>query len=238
MMTGAELALKCRDIAKNYKSLYIKGCFGAPMNDRNKYRYSHNNAYNKKRANMINGATPDTFGFDCIGLVKGVLWGWSGNVNKTYGGAVYKSNNVPDVGEAGMLKLCTDVSSKWDFVEVGEFLYMSGHCGVYIGEGLAVECTPKWENKVQVTCVANIGKKQGYNSRKWTKHGKMPFVDYGEHNENDVVEFERYIVKAGDNLTKIAKKYKTTVDKLVDLNKLANPNVIRTGQVLKIGVKL
>lgn len=41
-----------------------------------------------------------------------------------------------------------------------------------------MECTPAWYDKVQITAVANIGSKSGYNSRTWTKHGKLPWVDY------------------------------------------------------------
>lgn len=43
-----------------------------------------------------------------------------------------------------------------------------------------------------------------------------------------------YKVVKGDNLTKIAKKYNTTVEKLVELNNLPNKNLIRVGQVLKV----
>lgn len=39
-----------------------------------------------------------------------------------------------------------------------------------------------------------------------------------------------HIVKAGENLTKIAKQYGTTVQKLVALNGIKNPNLIRVGQ--------
>ena len=63
-------------------------------------------------------------------------------------------------------------------MEVGEALWVKGHIGIYIGNGLAVECTPSWENKVQVTAVKNIGAKSGYNARTWTKHGKLPYVTY------------------------------------------------------------
>lgn len=41
-----------------------------------------------------------------------------------------------------------------------------------------------------------------------------------------------YTVVKGDNLTKIAAKYNTTVQKLVDLNHIKNPNYIVVGQVL------
>lgn len=43
-----------------------------------------------------------------------------------------------------------------------------------------------------------------------------------------------YIVKKGDNLTKIAKEYNTTVDELVRLNKIKNSNSIFVGQKLLI----
>lgn len=43
-----------------------------------------------------------------------------------------------------------------------------------------------------------------------------------------------YTVKSGDTLSGIANKYSTTVDALVKLNQISNPNVIRVGQVLKI----
>lgn len=45
---------------------------------------------------------------------------------------------------------------------------------------------------------------------------------------------EYYIVKKGDTLTKIAKKYKTTVKELAKLNKLKNPNIIEIGQKLRV----
>ena len=57
-------------------------------------------------------------------------------------------------------------------------MWLQGQIGVYIGDVLAVECTPSWKNCVQITAVANIGAKTGYNSRRWTRHGKLPYVTY------------------------------------------------------------
>lgn len=177
-MTNKELAQKLKDIAENYKTLYVMGCFGAPMNDTNKKRYCNNHSYNQKeaRTKMINAATADTFGFDCVCLIKGVLWGWSGDKNKTYGGATYASNGVPDIDADSMIKVCSDISTDFSTIEVGEAVWMSGHIGVYIGNGLAVECTPKWSNCVQITA-CNCSK-TGYNTRNWKKHGKLPYVEY------------------------------------------------------------
>ena len=51
---------------------------------------------------------------------------------------------------------------------------------------LAIECTPKWQNKVQITAVGNLGKKPGYNTRTWQKRGKMPYVEYGQGGGSDL----------------------------------------------------
>lgn len=45
---------------------------------------------------------------------------------------------------------------------------------------------------------------------------------------------EYYTVKSGDNLTAIAKKYKTSVSKLQSLNNIKNPNLIKAGQKLRV----
>ena len=47
-------------------------------------------------------------------------------------------------------------------------------------------------------------------------------------------KIEYYIVKSGDNLSKIAKKYGTTVNQLVKWNNIKNPNLIYVGQKLRV----
>jgi hypothetical protein len=178
--TAKELVAKCKEVAKNYKTLYVMGCFGAPLNASNKTRYCNNHSYNKQasRTKKIKAASADTFGFDCVCLIKGLLWGWNGNTAKTYGGASYNTNGVPDINADQMIQKCQDVSTDFSNIQAGEIVWMEGHVGVYIGDGLAVECTPIWKDGVQITAVHNIGKKSGYNGRKWTKHGKLPYVTY------------------------------------------------------------
>ena len=48
---------------------------------------------------------------------------------------------------------------------------------------------------------------------------------------------ETYTVKSGDTLGKIAQAYSTTVDTLVKLNGISNPNLIFVGQVIKLPKK-
>ena len=121
--------------------------------------------------------TPPYFGFDCVCLIKSVLWGWEGS-SKTYGGATYASNGVPDIGADTMITKCSNISTDFSTIEIGEAVWIKGHIGVYVGDGLVVECTPAWENKVQFTALKNIGDKAGYHSRTWIKHGKLPYVEY------------------------------------------------------------
>ncbi|REJ12310.1 MAG: hypothetical protein C6W58_16910 [Bacillaceae bacterium] len=50
-------------------------------------------------------------------------------------------------------------------------------------------------------------------------------------------EHQVYTVKKGDTLSEIAQKYGMTVNELVKLNNIKNPNLIITGQVLKVPAK-
>lgn len=181
VMTNTEFVKRLKDAATNHKTLYVMGCFGAPMTEKNKVRYINNGSsddYNARadRKAMINAATADTFGFDCVCLIKGILWGWTGDKSKIYGGSGYAINGVPDIGADDMITKCSEISTDFTKIEPGEAVWMKGHIGVYIGDGLAVECTPKWENKVQITA-CNCSK-SGYNRRNWTKHGKLPYIKY------------------------------------------------------------
>lgn len=62
---------------------------------------------------------------------------------------------------------------------------------------------------------------------------KILITTSGDPNKQNQIT---YIVKRGDNLTKIAKRYRTTVNKIVILNNIQNPNLIYPGQKLVIGI--
>ena len=201
--TAEELAKRCRAVAQGYKTLYVHGCFGAAMKESVKKYYYKNTSYNAQpeRQAMIRAASADTFGFDCVCLIKGILWGWRGDASAANGGAVYRSNSVPDINADMMINQCSGVSRDFSRIEVGEALWMQGHIGIYIGGGLAVECTPKWENKVQITSVNRYV--AGYNRRDWTSHGKLPYVSYTgkADGEKPVSVSEKKSFKVGDIVT-------------------------------------
>lgn len=185
-MTNKELAQKLINIAKNVKTLYVMGGIGFPLNEKGKQR-AYKNSWNttSDRVSCIKAATDDTFAFDCVCLIKSVLWGFAADPSKTYGGAVYQSNGVPDIGADTMITKCSELSTDFSNIEIGEAVWMRGHIGVYVGDGLAVECTPKWKNCVQLTACNCT--KSGYNRRNWTKHGKLPYVKYVKETSNEAV---------------------------------------------------
>lgn len=239
-----DVFIKQMKLAASVKSLYIKGCFGAPLNDANKKRYTMNNVYNKRadRTAKINAATPDTFGSDCCGIIKGVLWGWNADVNKRYGGAEYKSNGVPDVGADGMIKACKDATKDFSRIEPGMLVWMSGHVGIYIGDGKVVESTSSFKDGCQVTNLGNLGYRSG-NWRNWSKCGHLPWVEYKssskpktpQNSQNIENGEEYYTVVKGDTMTKIAIKYNTSLPKLKALNpQIKNVSLIYPGQKVRV----
>ena len=158
--------------AAKLTTLYVMGGFGAPAGyGNNRTRYKNNNAYNRQpaRQKKIDAATPSTFFFDCVGLVKGILWGWDGLPDRIYGGADYGSNNVPDYDAKQMMFAgCKDPSTDFSKLDAGEFLWFDGHCGVYLGNGKTIESTPSWNDGVQIRDL----------DKRWTHHGHLKYVDY------------------------------------------------------------
>ena len=53
-------------------------------------------------------------------------------------------------------------------------------------------------------------------------------------NLNDISSINIYIVKPGDSIWKIAKKYKTSMDNIIKINNLENPDVIDVGQKILV----
>ena len=211
VMKASELVRRHIDAAKNYRTVYMWGCFGMPVTEsiiREKAAQYPSWYTAAKQSELRKQIGKSYFGFDCVNLTKGILWGWNGNQNAAYGGAKYAANGVPDVSADGMIAKCRDVSaSGWDKLVPGEGLWMPGHWGLYIGDGLAVECTPIWGNGVQITAVLNIGSKSGYNARRWTKHGKLPWVEYDTETVDKAVEAAKETIKAKAGLADSTIKY-------------------------------
>lgn len=74
-----------------------------------------------------------------------------------------------------------------------------------------------------------------YNySKGWDVVLRYPEEPQKPQESKPTTQTSNYIVISGDTLSAIAKRFNTTVTKLVQLNGIKNPNLIRVGQVLKL----
>lgn len=180
-MTNLEFVAKLQDVVDNYKTVYMWGTFGMPVTDSliKAKVAQYPSYYPTATQNMLKSIVgKNYFAFDCVGLIKGTLWGFSGDSSKTNGGCTYASNGVPDINANQMLINCSDISTDFSKIEVGEAVWLTGHIGVYVGDGMVIESTTAWNNCVQTTACRNIGTITGLNSRTWAKHGKLPYITY------------------------------------------------------------
>lgn len=194
------------------------------------------------------------FSWDCWNLPKSLIWGWKEERTVGYYAKPDTTTGLGDWGGAKILSCCDEVSSDWGNVPVGSFMLSTdaSHAGIYIGEKIinskcynVVECTPKWSGGVQLSYVSNTGSRYPYKdgvraSIGWGKHGKLPWIDYSAEPEppeppTPPVEPIIYVVKRGDNLTRISKAYNVTIADLVKWNNIKNPNLIYVGQKLIVG---
>ena len=141
--------------------------------------------YEKSGWGKWNGTT---WGWDCVCLVKGILWGWDNDKSKPRGGgAVYGSNGVPDLGDNSMYNACLKKSSDFSKISKGELVWMSGHVGVYVGNGNVIEATMGFNQngviKSQIDSKGNRTYKGQGGSPKWSGHGFLPYVDYKQEED-------------------------------------------------------
>ena len=242
IMTASALCAKALDIARNYMTSYMLGPWGWPANEKMITRATTNGSNaqaNKGWLSYANKIKGNGFLFDCVGLIKGILWGWSGDLSKSYGGAGYACNGVPDCGADAMIAKCSGVSADFSTIVPGEAVWMSGHIGIYVGGGVVVESTPKWNWGVQESTCLNVAGKQlpgTVGSRRWTKHGKLPWVDYSAAEKKEpetgipasgVQEKEDDDMKYYAKLADVPKSYQPTIRKLMErgwLKGVADPD--------------
>lgn len=162
---------KLNEIVKKHRTVYMWGTFGQKVTNQliNQKIKQYPSWYTTSRVKHFRSlVNKNYYAFDCVGLIKGILWGWNEGKIK------YISNNVPDINADMMINRCKNISTDFSKIKEGNAVWVKGHIGIYIGDGLVIECTPAWKNNVQYSTINN---KKGYNKRKWTKHGELPYLD-------------------------------------------------------------
>lgn len=256
MMKSKDLIAKLQNIVDKYKTVYMWGVFGAPVTEAliASKAEQYPEWYTKQRQAAFRKLIgKGYFGFDCVNVIKGILWGWSGDASRSYGGATYNSNGVPDISANGMMKQFKDVSTDFSKIIEGEAVWTEGHIGIYIGGGKVIECTPKWSNNVQVTACLNIGSIKGMNGRKWNNHGKLPYIEYEKTapaiskptqpakptQTETKADYATYTVAKGDSLWMIAAKLLKDGSRYKEIRELngLKSDTIHKGLILKIPIK-
>lgn len=147
---------------------------------------------------------------DCSGLIKGILWGYPSN-------GQYKSNGVPDVNANTIIsKYCKNVTTDMTKLKKGYAIWLSGHIGVYVGNGYVIECTPNWNNGVQ---------KVKRTKRNWTKCGALNWIDYSEEKKTTAIDYNKIAKEVlrgeyGNGHATREKKIKAKYGDSVDYNKV------------------
>ena len=170
---------------------------------------------------------------DCNNVIKAICWS-NGECadNYTTGQYYYSPNSVMgDWTGSQILDHCSDISSDFNHIEDGEFLYMYNggdwHCGVYYGDGQVFECTPLWKNGIQLSQIDNKGRRLygGKSYGTWEKHGKLWWVEYPQKvtqtTQTETPQGQTIIVQTTPQkeLTETVEK-PTLLDSLVNLLKI------------------
>lgn len=134
--------------------------------------------YEQKKAQYPNQYTANDFKsqfglrvHDCVGLIKGYLWTIDGVLT-------YNASQDKDV--SGMKANCSDSGTINTIPEIpGVLVFMSGHVGVYIGDGMVIEAKGHKFGVVQTKL----------SERPWTHWGKLKWIDYYESKEETIKKF-------------------------------------------------
>ena len=156
---------------------------------------------------------------DCSGLIKGALWSVNADTASTY-------KAIQDLSANGFFQNAPQKGTIDTIPEiVGLAVWRNNHIGIYIGGGEVIEAMGFDYGVV----------KTKLSERNFTHWLKICFIDYVEATEKPTVVIPTkndayYTVVKGDILSKIAKKFNTTVDTLVILNRISNPDRIYIGE--------
>lgn len=178
---------------------------------------------------------------------------WSSVVNADYGlwVANYGSNNgtaQESVFDRYPLKYWS-FYALWQYTSVGrlngyngnlDLNYFSGDSSAWDKYAGGSPSSSKPSNPVETKSTDDLAREViagKYGNGEDRKNALGSRYDEVQARVNEILginQVEYYIVQSGDNLTKIANKYGTTVNQLVAWNNISNPNLIYPGQKLRV----
>lgn len=181
-----------------------------------------------------NGVGDTTGSADHVGIVEAVSGGVIKVIEGNNDGKVAYRNikvNARYIRGYGVPKYYTKAVDEPDF-KVGNTVMFNGntHYTNSYSSGVAKSCKPG------EAVITNFVKGRPHPYHLKAVAGKGSTV-HGWVDEKDIAKItavKTYMVKKGDNLTKIAKAHGTTVSTLVALNNIQNADLIKAGQTIKL----
>lgn len=169
------------------------------------------------------------YGAQCVSLAQAFWTNYAGRAISTCNtGAARGIWKCAEYNAGNEYKLITDPkkiqAGDWIITDGGTY----GHVAMSVGEYKNGYIAVYGENQGGVKCSEGGSQPNIINLSMKTFLGAFRPKTY----EKSLKKY--YKVKKGDNLTKIAKKYKSTVKQLVKWNKIKNPNIIYVGQKLRV----
>ncbi len=201
---------------------------------------SRNTVYKNKYPYNLGYYDGSKISWDCWNLGKSIIWTKGAIVNNYTVGNYAKKDSYSGLGDwdgLTIIKKAPNCNGDFSALIPGEWLYMSGHTGYYIGNGQVIECTAGWGTyKVVQSQISTTGvrSRNGVKAGSWTLHGMVPWIDYSGVlnsgiNTNDLTfdssEYQQTIAAAnnatatltGDGLQILST---TTVDPFVELRNI------------------
>ena len=187
MLTNKDLADFCLNKATHVSSKYMWGDYGRTITnttiDQKAKQYP--TRYSAGRIAELKKCTNGYWiGCDCAGLIKWFLWTDKGAHDIRY-------NSKTDRNTGGLWNCATSRGTIDTLPEVpGIILYKTGHVGVYIGDGNAVECTlGSYGDGIVQSKVSGRG---------WTHWLTIPDIQYVYDNTDDLPQVGDVVTYTGD----------------------------------------